>query len=126
MTTSTNSRKPSGTSDGRLVLLCDMDGVLANFNLKAWKRFREEGFEFDIDTLEEVRHYYLDDHLVDPQEGTRLREVVCEDGWFRDIEPMEGAIEGFRELFELHDVWICSKPLVGSRTCRDDKAAWLN
>ena len=37
----------------------------------------------------------------------------------------DGAVEGLNRLWQVAEVWICTKPLEVNPTCRDDKAKWL-
>lgn len=46
-------------------------------------------------------------------------------GFFTELEPLSGAIEGFKELQKTYDVWICTRPSVQNLTSYSEKAYWL-
>jgi len=46
-------------------------------------------------------------------------------GFFLGLEPMEGAIDGFRKLEEKYDVWILTRPSTKNLNCYTEKAKWV-
>jgi hypothetical protein len=46
-------------------------------------------------------------------------------GFFLGLEPLEGAIEGFRKLEERYDVWILTRPSTKNLNCYTEKAKWI-
>lgn len=104
------------------VVLVDLDGVLADFDLTLWDRTRPHwpvGYHPD-----QQAHRFCTDHLT----GAHKRAVRAETykpGFFADLTPIDGAVEGFHALADHADVWICSKPLHGNPTCHSDKMAWV-
>jgi 5'-nucleotidase len=59
------------------------------------------------------------------QDQAEARARINAPGFFADIPVMAGAKDGLEHLAETFDVWIVSKPLDSSPTCRDEKARWL-
>lgn len=80
------------------VLLFDMDGVLCNY-----MKSREEGL-------------IQNPHQTYPQ---------SEFGFFTNMEPMEGAIEAFRELEKHYQCYILTRPSTKNLLCYSEKAAWI-
>ena len=80
------------------VVYVDMDGVLANFKSALQKRGLPENLK-DADDL---------------------------DGLFIEMDPMPGAINGFRELNEMgHDVYILSTAPWKNPSAWSDKLIWV-
>ena len=104
------------------VILVDMDGVLADFDGWIYDR-RELWPSLDPDRSKQT-HYFLTNE-VSRHDAAVMRQYVNQSRIFRELAPMPGAIDGFRELSEQADVWICTKPLEANLNCRDDKAAWV-
>lgn len=102
-----------------------MDGVLADFDghlleitgdlawPQGYARFRQE-------------HRYSSDHITNRADRDEARRRINTSGFFSDLQPVPGAIDGIMELAEMVPVWIVTKPLEANPTCRDDKARWLN
>lgn len=87
-------------------LLVDMDGVLADLVKKAEVQSKEMGIS-------------LKEFLI---EG-KYRQT----NFFLDLEPMEGAIEGFNALWDLdfYDIYILTKPSYEEVTSFTDKRIWV-
>jgi len=105
------------------IVLVDMDGVLADFDAALWNVITEQEIPTNC-TRETQRVRFLHD-AVSKEDRPRIRAIVEECGWFRNLPLIPGAREGLRALEDLAEVWICSKPLEPNRTCRDDKANWI-
>lgn len=46
-------------------------------------------------------------------------------GFFLGLEPIDGAIDGFRKLEEKYDVWILTRPSTKNLNCYTEKAKWI-
>jgi 5'(3')-deoxyribonucleotidase len=46
-------------------------------------------------------------------------------GIFKDLDPLPGAIESFKLLFYLYDVWILTRPSFRNLHCYTEKAEWV-
>lgn len=108
----------------RLVLLVDMDGPLADFDVAFFSMCDFRGFAMDA-TVHTQQHRFATDHILDPADRRAARAYVDGPGWFADLPVVPGARAGLEEMAEYADVWICTKPLESSPTCRDEKAAWV-
>ena len=107
-----------------MIILVDMDGVLADFDTHFFNLTQEfswpEGY-----TPVDQQHRFASDHLPKSQKW-EAQKVAHQQGFFRDLPPIEGAVEGLQSLAELATVWIVSKPLQANPFCRDEKAQWLD
>ena len=46
-------------------------------------------------------------------------------GFFMNLVPMENAIESFKKLEEVYDVWILTRPSIQNPLCYTEKAIWV-
>lgn len=110
--------------EGAPVILVDMDGPLADFDMMFFDEVLARGWEIDC-TPEKQRHRFATDHMPNRHERNAARQMVNDEGWFRHLPVTPGAYDGLHMLADYGDVWVCSKPLEANPTCRDDKARWL-
>lgn len=108
-----------------LIVLVDMDGVVADFEagfLAAWRsRHPLEPYV----SVERRHSFYVRDNYP-----ARLRpaiaELQSEPGFFRALPPVAGAVKGVHGLLDAGvDVRICTAPLSASPTCASEKLAWV-
>ena len=76
-----------------------MDGVLCDFDSKA----------------EDTPQYLIDNHYT----AHRIP------GFYRDLEPMPGALEAWKKLNEVFEVYICSSPSWSNPSSWIDKRLWV-
>lgn len=107
-------------------LLLDMDGPLADFDVHGYTRCRDLGHHFDIDGPHAQTARYFTDHMPVKAHRTAARAMIETAGWFEQLPPTPGAIDGVHRLLDVGiDVWVVTKPLEENPTCRDGKGAWL-
>ena len=101
-----------------MIVLLDMDGVLADF---------EEGHNRMFPHLKPTGERDTWDILDTAPEEARqhILEGWHSPGFFRGLKPIEGAIEGTKALLRKHDVFICTAPLMHHATCAEEKIAWI-
>lgn len=110
----------------RPLLLCDMDGPLADFDTHFWKRCRDEGWSFDIEHAHEQRHRYFTEHMPNPVEKELAEAMIRVEGWFADLPVVPGSQDGIEALIDAGvDVWVCTKPMEDNLTCASDKMNWI-
>jgi len=111
----------------QLTLLVDLDGVMADFEGQRFKVLKDRG-------LPAVPPADVTDFYGTQAYSTRFgkagaraaREVTTEPGFFRNMRPIEGALEGFAKLESRgHIVRICSKPLEAHPNCTAEKVEWV-
>lgn len=108
------------------VLLLDMDGPLANFDLKFYNLCKQMGFTLDIEGLDDPnRKRFMTENMPIKSEREWARNQINSTRWFLDLPVTAGALDGVKELAEYFDIWVCTKPLEANSRCRDDKARWL-
>jgi 5'-nucleotidase len=107
--------------------LIDMDGVLTDLDRLLFNKCIEEGLTFEIDGVHQQTKRYLVDHLSPrrAQRG-RARWFLEQEGWFRNLPVMPGAVDGIAEMEDAGwDVWVCTKPLEDNPWCASEKFQWL-
>lgn len=109
-----------------MLILSDMDGVLADFGAAFDLRWRELYPEEVFVPSDTSPSFYLRESYP-----TRLHQAITEiqtaPGFYRDLPPIPGALAGLEQLRELgHDVWICSAPLTEYRNCVREKYEWVD
>ena len=55
----------------------------------------------------------------------KLKYPQSKVGFFLDLEPLEGAIEGMNILMTKYDVWILTRPSIKNIHCYTEKAEWI-
>jgi 5'-nucleotidase len=61
------------------------------------------------------------------EEKAAVSDVMQMPGFYRDLEPVEGAVHALHEMLNLGiEVFLCSTPSLDNPTCASDKLAWLD
>ncbi len=109
-----------------MIILVDMDGVLADFEgafLKTWrKRWPNEPFV----PLEKRITFKIQDQY--PYERrSMVEEIYRERGFYRHLPPIVGAIGALQTLADAgNHVVLCTAPLTGSPWCVQEKCDWVD
>ena len=108
-----------------MLILLDMDGVLADFEagfLNTWLRLHPGKHHVPAS---ERRNFYVDDDY--PEELRPLvGNLITLERFYADLPPIDGAIAGLREMMAAgHDVRICTAPLTAYRYCVPEKYEWV-
>lgn len=111
------------------IILVDMDGVLADYDKKM---VEEVNRSKDLDTAVCKENLWSFFYNEDPSDGVHKSyeyikdKIEWSEGFFYDLEPIDGAIEAVNKMRDLGwDVWLCSSPSVTSDTCHSDKNRWV-
>ncbi len=101
----------------RMRIICDMDEVLVNFIEPLVKQYNKGLVYDDLEmTVEEITDWELHQDLKDI--------FLHTEGFFFNLPPLEGAIEGIRKLAEEHDIIIASSPSYTGRIAAE-KIDWV-
>lgn len=106
----------------RRTILVDLDGPVADFDGHFRARCAENGWPLDDGP---PMHRYATKHVSSHAHRQLAHQMVETAGWYLELPPVAGALDGLATLAVHADVWLCSKPLEKNPTCRDDKGAWV-
>jgi 5'(3')-deoxyribonucleotidase len=88
-------------------ILVDMDQILVALN-DEWLRVHNEENDDNV-TIEDIKTWELEDHVNKNPDG--LYAIIERPGFFDDLKPIPGAIEGFKALRNSgHTVVVCTSP----------------
>ena len=78
----------------------------------------------------EIVYVDMDDTLCDfigpfKTSEFKLKYPQSKVGFFLDLDPIEGAIEGVKTLQTKYDVWILTRPSIKNTNCYTEKAEWI-
>lgn len=94
------------------IILCDMDGVVANFN---------KGI------LDVNPHVDLLDEDTNKTGRDLVDEIVSSDVlFFQKLQPIEGSVEAVKHLMKHFHVYFCSTPMESVPHSFTGKKEWLN
>ena len=104
-------------------VIVDMDEVLAQFVQKVLDRWNaENGTSF---THDQIDMWHMEETLG-PKSWGKIDGWCGEKGFFRSLDPVPGAVAGFRSLMEAgHDVIVATAVVKTADNCYDDKRAWM-
>lgn len=107
-----------------VIVLVDMDGVLADFEirfLEIWRtRFPNRPFiPLEHRTTFSLRDQYPEEH------GDDVRDIWTSPGFFRGLPPIVGGRQALEEMAAAgHEVFLCTSPLLRWENCVPEKYAW--
>lgn len=108
-----------------MVILVDMDGVLADFDghiAKVWQRKHPDIPFIDIRTR---KTFYVDSSMPKKYRGL-VAEIYLEKGFFLNLPPIPGGWQALEEIAKAgHTVKICTAPLLEYHNCIPEKLAWI-
>lgn len=91
----------------KVKIYIDMDGVIADF----------------MGLVNERRKIYTKRNIL--PESNIYKYPWGYNNFFLHIQPIEGAIESFKYLDGIFDVWILTRPSIHNLDCFTDKAKWV-
>ncbi|MFT4309340.1 MAG: 5' nucleotidase, NT5C type [Candidatus Woesearchaeota archaeon] len=107
-----------------MILLVDMDGVIADFEQGFLDIYRVRHPDKPFIPIEDRSTFYLtDDYPADLVD--MVRDITMSVGFFYSLPPIEGALEALPQLLVKNDVYICTSPLLENRTCVQEKYDWI-
>jgi 5'(3')-deoxyribonucleotidase len=98
-----------------------MDEVVVDLCSK-WIKVYNERYD-DNQTVESLMTGTWDFHKK-TKAGEDVYKIIREPGFFENLEPIDGAIDGIKHLISTHDVMLLSNPSGSGEICRG-KYAWV-
>jgi len=107
-----------------MIILVDMDGVVADFEEGHRRMCRNLGFGAILEGAERTTWDILD--TVDPAHKAAILDIWHSPGFFRGLKPIAGANEVMHSwLRGGHEVFLCTAPMLNHATCAQEKIAWV-
>lgn len=109
-----------------MIILVDMDDVIADFNKGFLDKWKEKYPDKPYVPLEEITTFHFEESY--PEELRPLiKDIYRAPGFIKSLEPMEGGLEALKELEKLVDnVFICTSPLKSYTNCVLEKYEWVD
>lgn len=111
----------------KIVVLVDMDNTIADFDEHALKLLRERhGSVFDIDQSS-LTKFPLAANFPEPEHKLAVTSLLFEENFFRSFKPIQGAIQGLKEM-QAHpyvEVFLCTAPIRRNKFCASEKIEWV-
>jgi 5'(3')-deoxyribonucleotidase len=93
-------------------LLLDMDGVIADTMGAVCNRL-------------DIIHADIEDYWFDGLDTQAILSILREDGFYRHLDVITGAVGAVNRLRSQYDVRVCSQPMEGAENCEQEKREWL-
>lgn len=121
-------------SEPKTIILIDMDGVVADFDATLLEIYKTRyPNDFCIELQDRVGLYgdQQYDQVLGQKYGDRYRQIMAENGFFYQLQPLEPAIRAIKNLMndpvrnKIFKIMFCTSPLIWNKTCASDKLAWI-
>lgn len=108
-----------------MIVLVDMDNVLADFDQRIADIWKKKYPDLPFVDLSKKKTFYLEDSM--PQEYSPLiEEIFLQKGFFLSLPVIYGAIEALKYLEQKgHIVRICTAPILRNKYCASEKLEWI-
>ncbi len=106
------------------LILCDLDDTKANltdpFELALKERLPPEAF------VTRKPNVYMVEKAFEKQYHETIHKIFCEEGFFLNFSPIEGALEAYNEMKEEGlCLKLCTSPHPDSIYCIPEKMLWV-
>lgn len=107
-----------------MLILCDMDGVLADWEAGHNQRILELDPTFPVLAIEDRRGFFSEEQYPEHLRALTL-DAMRSPKMYRELEPIDNAITALHEMAQEHTVFLCSTPQDNHATCASDKIDWV-
>ena len=106
------------------IILVDQDDVLADFEEAFKEEWTKRYPDRIIVPLEERLSFYIFENYPDEYKEDII-DIYKSEGFYRNMQPIEGGLEAVKYLAKKNDVFICTSPMDTSRFCASEKYDWV-
>ncbi|XP_075248188.1 putative 5'(3')-deoxyribonucleotidase [Convolutriloba macropyga] len=109
------------------IVLVDMDGVIANFELGYERAITKMFPSMKLIPREERNVFYNDVQYahIYPQHEDAFHRIALKPGFFRHLPVMEGAKAAMKALNKKYNLFICTSPMTEYYNCVREKYEWV-
>lgn len=101
-----------------------MDNVIADFERQIIDTWIKKHPDLPYVKLEDRNTFYGIKQY--PEEHHDLvKAIYFEEGFYRNMKPIEGALDAAKDLAKDHKVFICTSPMTSSQYCTAEKFQWV-
>lgn len=107
-----------------MIILCDVDGVIANFTAAVLDVIKDVTGVWHPETA--VDQWSIKDALqLQPREWRATVKGILAPGFCSEIEPYPEGIEAVKEIAKRHDLYFVTSPWWTSHTWMHERTDWL-
>ncbi len=107
------------------IVLIDMDGVVADFELAFLNIWKEKYPKRHFIELEDRRSFYTTSQYP-AKWWPQMWKIMTNEGFFANMEPLEGSIKSIKKMARSgYEIYFCSAPLIQNPYCASEKYAWI-
>lgn len=108
----------------RPIILVDMDGVICDWQGKFDELLQDHYPHIPL-LLRENMTVFKSQSLYAEEHQDEIAEMMDREGFYRTLNPIEGAVEALNEMAEEYEVFLCTAPYVTNVTCASEKMDWV-
>ena len=109
-----------------MIILVDMDDVLADFDGEFYQRWNARHPERKIVSPESRKCFYIKEELP-PEYAPLVTEINTEKGFILSLPEISGGIKAVNDMKDMgHEVFICTAPLDIYENCVLEKYKWVD
>ncbi len=107
------------------IVLIDMDGVVADFELAFLNKWKEKYPKRKFVALEDRRGFYTTNQYP-AKWWPQIWKIMIKEGFFAEMAPIKGSIKAIKKMKKSgYEIFFCSAPLIQNPTCASEKYAWI-
>ena len=107
-----------------IIVLIDLDGVVADWQLMFDSLIETHIPELEILRNEQITQFKAQE-LYPVEYRAKIADLMLMPGFYRNLDPIEGAVEVVKRLADKYTVFFCTAPLGGHETCASEKIQWV-
>lgn len=114
-------------SDTKPIILVDLDGVLANFELACLQAWQEKYPLYSFIELKDRCHWCVkvDYGNLDCTYEKLMADLMREPNFYLNLPIINGAKEALEEMVVDYNVFICTTPSKVNLKCTTEKSQWI-
>lgn len=108
-----------------MIVLVDMDGVLADFRLGFYNKAKNILPHLNKEEIVGFEHFVINDFFKDKNEKEMAENILLSEGFYLELPPIKDSVYNLKNLAKQHEVFICTSPLSKNIFCVGEKTEWV-